>query len=144
AALDAGPGAVAEQFAAKCRAALPEASAKEAAWHAIMRGTDLSNYELWSLAEGFWQPEQSALTEPYVERFFRDMPAAARGRGDLVLDLLLRFLYPRYAATPRTLESAQRMLALDGLPVTLRRRAADHTHDLRRVIAARAAWADEG
>ncbi|WP_435217276.1 aminopeptidase N [Streptomyces sp. bgisy034] len=144
AALEAGPGAVAEQFAAKCRAALPEASAKEAAWHAITRGTDLSNYELWSLAEGFWQPEQTALTEPYVERFFRDMPAAARRRGDLVLDLLLRFLYPRYAATPRTLEAAQGMLALDGLPVTLRRRAADHTHDLRRVIAARAARADEG
>ncbi|MEF9904748.1 aminopeptidase N [Streptomyces sp. P9-A2] len=138
AALEAGPGAVAEQFAAKCRAALPEAGAKEAAWTAIMRGADLSHYELWSLAEGFWQPEQTVLTRPYVERFFTDMPTAARDRGDLVLDQLLRFLYPRYAATPETLEAAERMLALDTLPVTLRRRAADHTHDLRRVVAVRA------
>ncbi|MFJ9003818.1 aminopeptidase N [Streptomyces canus] len=143
AAVHAGPGAVAEQYAAKCRAALPEASAKNEAWTTIMHGSDLSNYELWSLAEGFWQPEQTALTEPYVERFFTDMPAAADRRGDLVLDLLLRFLYPRYATGPGTLAAAKRMLALDGLPVTLRRRVADHTHDLRRVVAARAAWEGE-
>ncbi|WP_066948129.1 aminopeptidase N [Streptomyces lushanensis] len=143
AALEAAPGAAAEQFAAKCRAALPDPAAKESAWTAMTSGTDLSNYELWSLAEGFWQPEQTELTAPYVDRFFTDMPGAARLRGDLVLDLLLRFLYPRYAATPGTLRSAERMLALDGLPVTLRRRAADYTDDLRRVVAVRAGRTEE-
>ncbi|QGZ51128.1 aminopeptidase N [Streptomyces sp. QHH-9511] len=138
AARDAAPGATADQYAAKCRAALPDAAAKESAWAAITSDPGLSNYELWALAEGFWQPEQAALTAPYVDRFFTEMPRAARLRGDLVLDLLLRFLYPRYAATPRTLEAAERMLALDDLPVTLRRRAADHTDDLRRAVAARA------
>ncbi|MFD5027637.1 aminopeptidase N [Streptomyces sp. NPDC058373] len=143
AALGAAPVSAAVQFAAKCRAALPDPVAKEQAWEAIVHGSDLSNYELWALAEGFWQPEQTALTEPYVERFFAELPAVARDRGDLVLDLLLRFLYPRYAATPATLAAAERMLAQDGLPVTLRRRVPDHTHDLRRVVAARTAWGEE-
>lgn len=104
----------------------------------MLGDTGLSHYELWALAEGFWQPEQTALTEPYVERFFTELPAAARDRGDLVLDLLLRFLYPRYAAVPGTLAAAERMLAQEELPVTLRRRVPDHTDDLRRVVEARA------
>lgn len=143
AALKAAPGAAAEQFAAKCRAAVPDPASKESVWTLMTFGTDLSNYELWSLAEGFWQPDQTELTAPYVDRFFTDMPGAARLRGDLVLDLLLRFLYPRYAATPRTLEAAERMLALDELPLTLRRRAADYTDDLRRVVTVRAGRAEE-
>ncbi|MER7783312.1 aminopeptidase N [Streptomyces albidoflavus] len=137
-ALAAGPGGTATQFAARCRAALPDPAAKRKAWQAMLGDTGLSHYELWALAEGFWQPEQTALTEPYVERFFTELPAAARDRGDLVLDLLLRFLYPRYAAVPGTLAAAERMLAQEELPVTLRRRVPDHTDDLRRVVEARA------
>lgn len=133
------PSAQGEQFAAKCRAARPDPAAKRAAWDAIMADTTLSNYGLWSLAEGFWQPEQLELTAPYVERFFTDMPDAAKFRGDLVLDMLVRFLYPPYAATPETLELADKLLGRDDIPLPLRRRVADFTDDLRRVVDARAA-----
>lgn len=139
AAYTAEPSAQAEAFATRCRAARPDREAKEAAWTAMMTDTSLSSYRLFALAEGFWQPEQAELTEPYVERFFAEMPGAARLRGDMVLDLLLRSLYPRYAATQATLSLAERMLARDDVPPTLLRRAADYTDDLRRVVEARAA-----
>lgn len=135
----AEPTALTEQYAIRCRAARPDHRAKEAAWTAVTTDTSLSSYQLFALAEGFWQPEQQELTQPYVERFFAEMPKAAALRGDMVLDLLLRSLYPRYAATPGTLALAEDMLARDDLPPTLRRRAADYTDDLRRVVLARAA-----
>ncbi|MFC4907214.1 aminopeptidase N [Actinomadura gamaensis] len=138
-ALADAPGADADQAAARCLAALPDPAAKDRAWTAITTDTELSNYRLWALGEGFWQPEQTELTAPYVERFFAEMPDAAGLRGDLVLDLLLRFFFPRLAADPATLELAERTLARPDLSPTLTRRIADYTDDLRRVVRARAA-----
>jgi aminopeptidase N len=135
----ADPSAQGEQFAAKCRAARPDPAAKEAAWNAVVGDTELSSYGLWALAEGFWQPEQAELTAGYVRRFFDEMPNAAKLRGDLVLDVLVRFLYPRFAASPATLGLADRLLAREDIGLPLRRRVADFTADLRRVVAARAA-----
>jgi aminopeptidase N len=132
------PSTLGEQFATKCRAARPDPATKRAAWDAIMADTTLSNYGLWSLAEGFWQPEQLELTAPYVERFFTEITDAAKLRGDLVLDMLVRFLYPRYTAAPETLGLADTLLGQDDIPLPLRRRVADFTDDVRRVINARA------
>jgi len=135
----ADPSAQAEQFATRCRAALPDEDAKSRAWRSIMGDTGLSSARLLALAEGFWQPEQLGLTAPYVERFFAEMPVAARLRGDKVLDTLTLHLYPRHAATPDTLEYAEKLLAREDLPLPLRRRVVDLTDDLARVVRARAA-----
>lgn len=51
----------------------------------------------------------------------------------------VRFLYPRYAAWPATLEHAEKLLAREDLSLPLRRRVVDFNDDLRRVIRARAA-----
>ena len=134
------PSAQAEQLAVKARASRPYSEAKRDAWEAIVRDPTLSNYQLWSLAEGFWQPEQAELTAPYVERFFAEMPDAAKLRGDLALDVLLRFFYPRYAASEQTLELAAALVARDDISLPLRRRVADFTDDLRRVVQARATY----
>jgi aminopeptidase N len=139
AALRDDPSTQGEQFAAKCRAARPDPAAKSVAWDAIMGDADLSSYGLWALAEGFWQPEQARLTAEYVPRFFAEMPVAAKLRGDLVLDVLVRFLYPRYAASAQTLALADELLARADIGLPLHRRVADFTDDLRRVVAARAA-----
>ncbi|WP_038841446.1 aminopeptidase N [Salinispora arenicola] len=123
--------------AARCHAARPDSAAKASAWRTITRDSSVSSYRLWALAEGFWQPEQADLTAPYVPRFFVEAPGLARLRGDLVLDLLLRFLYPRHAARTETLTAAADLLAREELPVPLRRRMADFTDDLRRAARAR-------
>ncbi|WP_433649980.1 aminopeptidase N [Micromonospora zamorensis] len=137
-ALRADPHGDSAAAAARCHAARPDAQAKAAAWATITADTDVSSYRLWALAEGFWQPEQAQLTAAYVPRFFAEAPRLAQVRGDLVLDLLLRFLYPRYAATPETLAAARGLLARDDLSVPLRRRVADFTADLHRAVQARA------
>jgi aminopeptidase N len=128
-----------EQFAAKCRAARPDPAAKSAAWQAIVGDPELSSYGLWALAEGFWQPEQAELTAGYVPRFFEEMPEVARLRGDLVLDVLVRLLYPGHAASQDTLRLADKLLARADIGLPLRRRVADFTDDLRRVVAVREA-----
>jgi aminopeptidase N len=126
-----------EQFAAKCRAARPDKPSKDAAWDAITTNADVSSYGLWALAEGFWQPEQAELTAPYVQRFFAEIPVTAKLRGDLVLDVLIRFLYPRYAASPETLRLAEELMSREDIGLPLRRRVADFTDDLRRVVDVR-------
>jgi aminopeptidase N len=134
------PSAQAEQLAMKARAARPDPEAKRDAWESIMRDPTLSNYQLWSLSEGFWQPEQLELTAPYVERFFAEMPDAAKLRGDLVLDVLLRSFYPRYAASEQTLQWAAELVGQQDISLPLRRRVQDFTDDLRRVVNARATY----
>ncbi len=137
AAREAQPGGQTPQWADKCEAARPDPDAKQAAWQAMMTEQGLSSYGVWARAEGFWQPEQDELTEPYVERFFREIPDAARLRGDRVLETMLIFLYPRFAATRHTLDLAAELLARDDLSVPLRTRTIDFTDDLRRVVEAR-------
>jgi aminopeptidase N len=137
AAYQADPSTQGEQFAAKCRAARPDPAGKRATWETIVGDVDVSSYGLWALAEGFWQPEQAELTAEFVPRFFAEMPAAAKLRGDLVLDVLVRFLYPRYAASEETLRLADELLAHPDVELPLHRRVVDFTDDLRRVVAAR-------
>src|SRR6185437_7479224 len=60
--------------AARCRAALPDAAAKQAAWAVLREGT-LSGYELAATAEGFWQADQAELLAGYVPRYFAELPA---------------------------------------------------------------------
>jgi aminopeptidase N len=131
------PSTAGEMFAAKARAARPDPAAKRAAWDAMTSDTTLSSYQIWALAEGFWQPEQLELTEPYVQRFFTAMPDVAKLRGDYVIAELIRFLYPRFAASPDTVEFATELVSRGDISLPLRRKVADFTDDLRKVIRAR-------
>jgi len=135
-AYDADPSTQSDQAAARCRAALPDASAKHRAWQAITGDAQLSGYAVLALAEGFWQPEQAELTEPYVARFFARLPAVVRLRDEQVAAAVAQALYPRYSAGPGTLKQATALLSRDDLPVPVRRKIVDCTEDLRRAIAA--------
>jgi aminopeptidase N len=126
-----------EQFLAKCLAARPDRAAKASAWQAITTDAELSNFRVWALAEGFWQPGQTDLTEPYVERFFADLPGIDRLRGDQVTPMLTQLLYPRYAASPATVGWAEALLDAGELSIPVRRKVVDCTDDLRHVIRAR-------
>ncbi|MGC5021955.1 aminopeptidase N [Micromonospora sp. DT47] len=137
----ADPSATGAERAARCRAALPEVSAKEVAWEIITRNTDLSNRLVEAAAEGFWQPEQVELTAGYVDRYFTDMPEAARRRTPWVADRVAGLAFPRYAVAQPTRESAAALLARDDLTPGLRRVVTDADDDLRRALVARTAVA---
>ncbi|MER7335605.1 MULTISPECIES: aminopeptidase N [unclassified Micromonospora] len=127
--------------AACCRAALPDGEAKRVAWEIVVRNTELSNRLVEATAEGFWQPEQAELTAPYVERYFADMPAAAKLRTPWVADDVTVRAFPRYAVAQPTRELAAALLARDDLTPGLRRWVTDLDDDLRRALVARTATA---
>ncbi|MFC0034010.1 aminopeptidase N [Micromonospora chaiyaphumensis] len=130
--------------AASCRAALPDADAKRAAWEIVIHNTELSNRLVEATAEGFWQPEQAELTAGYVERYFADMPDAARLRTPWTADRVAALAFPRFAVAQTTRELAAALLARDDLTPGLRRRVVDLDDDLRRALVARTAVAVAG
>ncbi|MFR9777319.1 aminopeptidase N [Micromonospora sp. MS34] len=130
--------------AAGCRAALPDPDAKRVAWEIVTRNAELSNRLVEATAEGFWQPEQADLTAGYVERYFADMPAAARLRTPWTADRVATLAFPRYAVAQSTRELAAALLARDDLTPGLRRRVVDLDDDLRRALVARTAVAAAG
>ena len=123
--------------AARWRASRPDPAAKAEAWRIIVDDDVLSNRLVEAAAAGFWQPDQGALTEPYLERFFTEMPAMAARRTPNVVFAIAFSGFPQYAVAESTVEMAEAMLARDDLSPMLRRVAVDATDQLRRALAAR-------
>ncbi|MHA6763479.1 aminopeptidase N [Streptacidiphilus sp. PAMC 29251] len=132
------PSATGQEGAARCRAALPDPAAKEAAW-AVLFESDLSNYLVQATVQGFWQPEQAELLGDRPQRYFAAVVAAAERRGPALGRVLGRYGFPAFAATPATVTAAEDCLARTDLTAALRRALADQLDDLRRAVAARQA-----
>ncbi|MFD0559977.1 aminopeptidase N [Stackebrandtia endophytica] len=124
------------KHAATCRAALPTPEAKAAAWQSVQWGEGLSNHVLRATADGFWWPEQEALTADYVAGFFADSPDGIGKRMPWEARHLGQVLFPSHAATAATIEAAETMLAADLNP-HLRRSVSDALDDMRRAFRAR-------
>ncbi|HWS39586.1 MAG TPA: aminopeptidase N [Actinoplanes sp.] len=135
--LEQDRSATGEQWAARCRAALPDPAAKEAAWTAIVADGTLSNRLAALTAAGFWQPEQRELLEPYVDRYFTDMPAMLRIRSGMSAEKIAIAAYPAVAVSERARQLAAGLLATPGLNPILHRVTQDADDDMRRALAAR-------
>jgi aminopeptidase N len=132
------------QSAARCRAALPDPEAKQAAW-AEMFGPaaagEPSSYQLAAIADGFWQADQADLVAGYVPRYFPALADVAARRGPAVARILVRHGFPHHAVAPATLRAGEECLAGAAFPASLHRLLADHLDDLRRALAVRSAAA---
>ncbi|MGX6605072.1 aminopeptidase N [Micromonosporaceae bacterium Da 78-11] len=129
--------ATGEQWAARCRAAVPDAEAKAAAWAAIVADATMSNRQVELTAQGFWQAEQLELTAGYVSRYFAEMPAMMRLRSGMSAERTAAAAYPQVAVDPETRRLAAELLAAEDLDPILRRVVQDADDDLRRALAAR-------
>ena len=118
--------------AARCRALRPDAQAKAAAWRLLIDPSVLSAYEVYATAEGFFVPDQHALTEPYVTRYFDEMPGTASHRSGWALARVAVLAYPGAATTPETVQLAETTLRRKDLDPGLRRALVDGTDQLRR------------
>jgi aminopeptidase N len=134
---DRDRSATGEQFAARCRAALPAPEAKEQAWRMIVSDTDTSSRLIEAAAGGFWQPEQLALTAAYVPRYFAEMPLMMEVRTGMGAERVAMAAYPRYAVDPETRRYAAELLARADLNSILRRTVVDEDDDLRHALEAR-------
>ncbi len=129
-----------EVHAARCRAALPDPAAKQAAWQVITRDAEVSNHVLSGSCDGFWWPEQTELVASYVPRYFVDVPATVSLRQGYVVAQTASEAYPRFAVDDATAEHAERLLGRDDIDAGVRRSVADRTDDLRKSIAVRRRW----
>ncbi|MCQ9185841.1 aminopeptidase N [Streptomyces sp. IBSBF 2953] len=135
--LDADPSATGREGAARCRAALPDAAAKEQAWAAMFSSDGLSNYLFNATAQGFWQPEQADLVSGYVPRFFEDAVTVAARRGPAIADAVGRWAFPAHAVDPEILRLGEQCLATAGPTPALRRKLVDQLDDLSRALRVR-------
>jgi len=133
-----------ERFAARARASLPTAEAKAHAWEATMEARDTAEHLIRPTASGFWQPEQRAVTEPYVARYFREIRAACGERAPSVVQQLTRLLYPWVVTEPSTIELTDTLLGRADLDPFLRRGLVEQRDDLARALRARQLDASAG
>ncbi|MFJ6795850.1 aminopeptidase N [Streptomyces sp. NPDC091268] len=137
AALAADPSATGEEGAARCRAALPTARAKEAAWQRLFHDDTLSNYLFTATAQGFWQPEQADLVREYVDRYYPEAVSLAARRGPAIGEAAGRWAFPGHAVDEANLQAGHACLAAPDLPPSLRRKLVDHLDDLARALHVR-------
>ncbi|MDQ3484842.1 MAG: M1 family metallopeptidase, partial [Actinomycetota bacterium] len=128
--------------ALQCRAALPDPKTKAEVWEAITTDAGLSNYELYALAQSFFQRDQTELTAPYTGRYFTDVPQTAQIRTGWIVERTAVLGYPRYSVDESTLGLADECLAREDLDTGVRRSIGDATDDLRRVLASRQRFDD--
>jgi aminopeptidase N len=129
-----------QQSAARCRAALPDPDAKQAAWAEMFDpgpAGEPSSYHLAATAEGFWQADQADLVAGYVPRYFPALADVAVRRGPAPARILLRHGFPQHAVTAATLRAGEECLADAALPASLHRLLADQLDDLRRALQVR-------
>ncbi|MFC9296149.1 aminopeptidase N [Streptomyces sp. NPDC057011] len=137
AALAADPSATGEEGAARCRAALPTAEAKAAAWDRLFHDDTLSNYLFSATAQGFWQPEQADLVREYVTRFYPDAVALGARRGPAIGEAAGRWAFPAYAIDEINLQAGRACLTNPDILPLLRRKLVDQLDDLARALRVR-------
>ena len=137
--LEQDPSATGREGAARCRAALPDARAKRAAWEAMFASDELSNYLFIATAQGFWQPEQADLVGEYVPRYYEDAVAVAARRGPAIAAAAGRWAFPVHAVDDAHLRLGDACLREAGPVPALRRQLADQLDDLERALRVRRA-----
>jgi aminopeptidase N len=133
--LEDEPTAVARVRHAAARASLPDAEAKAWAWSCFTGETDVPNYELEAVGRGFWRGGQAELVDPYVDRYFTDLPETVKVRSGWVLAEAVEDFFPRTSMTAGTLARAEALIADGDLDLSIRRRLVDEADTLSRKLA---------
>jgi len=101
------------RHATACRAAIPDAEHKAAAWHLLAETADLGFLGVAEASRGFIQPEHASLLAPYAERYFEVLPTIWSSRGEHIRVLLARVLFPYPAASPALVAQIDAFLAVE-------------------------------
>ncbi len=102
-----------KRHAAACRAALPDAEHKAAAWALLAESEELGAEGVMTVARGFTQPEHAELLGPYAQRYFEILPTLWSSRGERFRMVLGQLLFPYPAASPELVEQIGAFLAAE-------------------------------
>jgi aminopeptidase N len=125
------------RHAAACRAAVPDASHKAAAWELLAEGDGLGVEGLVEVGQAFAQPEHAELLAPYARRYFEVLPDVWASRGEHFRMLLGQILFPYAAASPELLEQIDAFLAADGRDAGLVRMLVERRDMVERALRSR-------
>ncbi|MET7462098.1 aminopeptidase N [Nonomuraea sp. NPDC005501] len=131
------PTATGERSAALCRAAVPTAEAKAAAWAAVVGG-GLANHIARTTIAGLQDPQHVELLEPYRDKYFAEV---GRIYKEWTFDQASTFAvgcFPSLLIEPETVEAAERYLAEHQPPQALRRLILEGADGVSRALRNRA------
>jgi aminopeptidase N len=132
------------RHATACRAAIPDADHKAAAWHLIAETDELGVLAVVETGRNFIQPEQAALLAPYAERYFDALPSIWSSRGEHIRVQLSQMLFPHPAASPRLLDRIDAFLAAERPDPGLARVLIEKRDIVARALRSRALPVPEG
>jgi aminopeptidase N len=98
------------------------------------------NYELEAAGLGMWRVGQELLTEPYVDRYFDELPDTVDVRHGWVLATGALAFFPITSLTDKTATRARELIEAGDADPTLRRTVVDRADDLGRRMAVRQAY----
>ncbi|WP_261792430.1 aminopeptidase N [Arthrobacter sp. PM3] len=126
--------------AALAEAAIPTPEAKAAAWESIVVNGELSNALQASAVAGFTRVPDTALLEPYAEKYFEAVPGIIKERTHALAQQIVVGLYPAQLTTQATVARTDEFLAdLSGESAALRRMMLENRDDLTRALRAQEA-----
>ncbi|MEB7449407.1 aminopeptidase N [Arthrobacter koreensis] len=126
--------------AAGARAALPSAEAKAAAWDAIVVRSDLPNAAQRAAIGGFSRVHDTALLEPYSQRYFDSLREVWASRTHEIAQQIVVGLYPARLTTQETVDRTDAFLdSLGDEAPALRRLLLENRDGVVRALKAQAA-----
>ncbi|MBT2552362.1 aminopeptidase N [Arthrobacter sp. ISL-5] len=129
-----------QNAAALATAAIPTAEAKAAAWESIVVKGEVSNAIQGSAVTGFTRVLDTALLEPYAEKYFAAVPGIVAERTFALAQQIVVGLYPAQLTTQATVDRTDEFLAsLPEESAALRRMMLENRDGVARALRARAA-----
>ena len=134
---DRDPTAAGKRNAARAAAARPQTGVKNTAWQLVIEDDTLPNIVGRAVIDGFVQPGQQALLQPFTAKYFAAIPRVWERRSSEVAQTVVIGLYPSWDISQDGLNAAEQFL--DGeLPPSLRRLVLEGHASVERALRARA------
>jgi len=126
-----------ERHAAACRAAIPTAEAKQAAWDAMTGGEQtLATFR--AMLSGFADPDQPQLVEPYREKYFAVIGDVWRDWSSAMAQDFVSGAYMVGAISEQTVRLTDEYIAAADPPASLLRLLAEGRDDVLRALRCQA------
>jgi aminopeptidase N len=126
-----------ERRAASCRAAIPTAEAKEAAWEEITGGK-LPNATFKAVLNGFMSPDQDALLEPYARRYFDVLADVWRDSKPDMAQYFAANAYPVTVVSEQAIQATDDYIDRTSPPPALHRLLIEDRDDVARALRCQA------
>jgi aminopeptidase N len=122
-----------ERRAATCHAAIPDATAKQAAWDAVTSGT-LPNAMFRATLSGFVDPDQPELLQPYAQRYFDVIGDIWRDWSSDMAQWFVNNAYPLFLVSPETVRMTDEYIAEANPPAPLHRLLTECRDSVQRAL----------